>query len=56
MSRATVRVLVIVMALMAAIVVVALWWKGDVRAGAKFGEGSFFIEVAEKKTAPSQTR
>lgn len=35
------------------LILVALYRKGDLRAGAKFGLGSFFLEVREKKSNSS---
>lgn len=40
----------------AVVVVVALWRKGDVRAGVKFVGGSFFFEAKDRKQQRSLKR
>jgi hypothetical protein len=49
MDVSTAAVLIIAIALLCSLVFYALYKKGDVKAGANVGQGSFLIEVKEPK-------
>lgn len=50
MDALTALVCVVAFALICRVILVALDRKGDLRAGARIGSGSFFLEVREKKS------
>jgi hypothetical protein len=54
MDALTALVCVVALALIYRLILVALHRKGDLKAGARVGPGSFFVEVREKKSGPRE--